>query len=67
MQSQEKCSFLGGFGGTDYLNDTWTFDGTTWSRIDTPIAPSARVNMQMAYDRRSHQVVLFGGFDGEFP
>jgi len=61
-----KVLLFGGFGGTDYLNDTWTFDGTTWSRIDTPIAPSARVNMQMAYDRRSHRIVLFGGFDGEF-
>jgi opacity protein-like surface antigen len=60
-----KVVLFGGFGGTSYLNDTWTFDGATWTRIDTPVTPSARVNMQMAYDRRTHKVILFGGFDGK--
>jgi hypothetical protein len=32
---------FGGFNGSTYLNDTWTFNGATWTQVDTPIAPSA--------------------------
>ena len=52
---------FGGFGGTGYLNDTWTFDGVTWTKVETAAAPDPRTNAQMAYDRRARQVVLFGG------
>ena len=62
--SSRKVLLFGGFGGSGYLNDTWTFDGTTWTKVDTALAPSARTNAQMAYDRHTHQVVLFGGYDG---
>jgi len=55
---------FGGFGDTGYLNDTWTFDGTTWTKVETASAPGPRTNAQMAYDRRTRQVVLFGGYDG---
>ncbi len=55
---------FGGFGGSGYLNDTWTFDGTTWTKVETASAPGPRTNAQMAYDRRARKVVLFGGYDG---
>ncbi len=29
-----KVVLFGGFGGTSYLGDTWTFDGTTWTQIN---------------------------------
>jgi Galactose oxidase, central domain len=62
--ASQKVLLFGGFGGSGYLNDTWTFDGTTWTKVDTALTPSARTNAQMAYDRHTHQVVLFGGYDG---
>src|SRR3954469_11005809 len=36
-----KTIAFGGFDGTGYLNDTWSFDGTTWTQIATPYAPPA--------------------------
>jgi hypothetical protein len=55
---------FGGYDGSKYLNDTWTFDGTTWTKVNTPTAPPPRSNMGMAFDRVSRQVVIFGGFNG---
>ena len=59
-----KTIAFGGFDGTGYLNDTWSFDGTTWTHIATQSAPPARANAQMTYDSVAQKVVLFGGFDG---
>jgi len=50
----------------DYLNDTWTFDGTSWSRVQTPLSPPARAASQMAYDAVIQKVVLFGGYNGRY-
>jgi hypothetical protein len=55
------------FGGTNndgtYLNDTWTWDGTTWTQQYPPVSPPARSfdNPSLAYDRATKTVVLFGG------
>ena len=59
-----KIVVFGGDDGTAFLNETWTFDGTTWRQIVTQPSPPARANTQMVYDSVSHKVVLFGGFDG---
>src|SRR5881394_2616248 len=59
-----KIIAFGGFDGTGYLNDTWSFDGTSWAQIATPSAPPARAAAQMTYDSVTQKVVLFGGFDG---
>ena len=59
-----KMIAFGGFDGTHYLNDTWSFDGTTWTQIATQSAPPARTAAQMTYDSVTQKVVLFGGFDG---
>ncbi|WP_201391755.1 kelch repeat-containing protein [Ktedonobacter sp. SOSP1-52] len=55
---------FGGFatGANSPLNDTWTWDGTTWTQ-HPGMAPSARMNASMAYDAATHTVVLFGGDD----
>lgn len=45
------------------LNDTWTWDGTTWTQHNTPFAPSPRQYAAMAYDARDKEVILFGGAD----
>lgn len=55
------------FGGCENVspcdvNDTWTFDGTTWTRQAPTTSPSARdAYNQMAYDPALGGVVLFGG------
>ena len=53
------------FGGTtstgNFLNDTWTWDGTTWTQQSPPVSPSPRSQMAMAYDPATSSVVLFGG------
>src|SRR5438552_13576370 len=59
-----KIIAFGGFDGTGYLNDTWSFDGTSWAQIVTPSAPPARAAAQMTYDSVTHKVVLFGGYNG---
>lgn len=58
------------FGGND-LNDTWSWNGTTWTQVaDAGDAgctsactdsPPASYGDTMAYDAATHQVVLFGG------
>jgi galactose oxidase-like protein len=62
--ASRKIIVFGGYDATGYFNDTWTFDGTTWTEVNTAVAPSPRANAQMAYDRLTHKVVLFGGYDG---
>src|SRR5436190_18204441 len=61
-----KIVMFGGFDGTGYLNDTWTFDGVSWILVATDTPPPARAAAQMAYDSVTHKVVLFGGYNGHY-
>ena len=54
------------FGGYDsssggFLNDTWTWNGTTWTQQSPTTSPPARDFASMAYDSVTGQLVLFGG------
>ena len=60
----EKIIMFGGWDGRRYLNDTWAFDGTTWTHLHTRGLPPARAAAQIAYDKISQKVVLFGGYNG---
>jgi cysteine-rich repeat protein len=57
------------FGGADaetvpVVNaETWVRTGTGWANPTVVPSPPARVEAAMAYDRKQHQVVLFGGGD----
>ena len=55
---------FGGFDGNGYLNDTWTFDGVTWTQVTTDTPPPPRTAAQMAYDSVTQKVVPFGGYNG---
>ncbi len=46
------------------LGDTWTWNGQAWSQMTGIAEPPARAFPAMAYDSASHQLVLFGGSDG---
>ena len=54
------------FGGVDCslgneFNDTWVWDGTTWTQRFPATSPPARTNIRLAYDAQRGKVVLFGG------
>jgi len=56
----QNIVLFGGDGGYDgYLNDTWLWNGSNWTRVTPTTSPSARATVQMAWD--GTQVVLFGG------
>jgi hypothetical protein len=44
-------------------NQTWVWNGTTWSRVDRGFGsvPPARIGASMAYDAELDQLILFGG------
>ena len=44
--------------------ETWTWNGTTWTRLSPPAHPPALENASMAYDPGTGQLVLYGG-DGK--
>jgi hypothetical protein len=53
------------------LDQTWTWDGTTWMQTMPTTHPPARWSHAMAYDGATHRVVVTGGAgsspDGSFP
>src|ERR1700676_876393 len=58
------------FGGIDssvftpspnYSNETWTWDGSTWTQQSPANNPPARCCFGMAYDATRGQMVIFGG------
>jgi hypothetical protein len=44
-----------------FIGDTWTWDGTDWTKRAPAHSPSARDSHAMAYDAANDQVVLFAG------
>jgi subtilisin family serine protease len=46
-----------------YGNDTWTYDGTDWTRMAPAALPPRLRDLAMAYDAARGQTVLFGGRD----
>ncbi|HLX57281.1 MAG TPA: kelch repeat-containing protein, partial [Ktedonobacteraceae bacterium] len=54
------------FSGQDYtgappLDDTWSWNGSTWTRLHPAHSPGPRDGAAIAYDPTTRQVVLFGG------
>ncbi|MEZ5965475.1 MAG: hypothetical protein R3F56_16700 [Planctomycetota bacterium] len=47
-------------------NQTWEWDGTSWTLRTVTTSPPARANAAMAYDAARGKVVMFGGADGSF-
>lgn len=53
------------YGPVPSLNDTWTWDGTTWTQQFPQNSPSPRWLHSMAFDSDLGVVVLFGGLSAE--
>ncbi|HUU98481.1 MAG TPA: kelch repeat-containing protein [Phycisphaerae bacterium] len=61
--SREVIVLFGGYNGTDYLDDTWEYSGTTWSQKEPDPNdpwPHGRRQGAMAYSG-SGVITLFGG------
>ena len=52
---------FGGYDGTNYLNDTWSFDGHAWTQLHPAVSPPARAYAGIAYDSALGTVVTWGG------
>ncbi len=50
-------------GGGQFLDDTWTFDGTVWLAHPVAVRPPGRMHAAFAYDQQRQRAVLFGGYD----
>jgi hypothetical protein len=46
---------------TNFLADTWEWNGTSWTRRSTANTPPGRKDAAMTYDSRRNVCVLFGG------
>jgi hypothetical protein len=51
-----------GEGGSPMLGDTWAFDGSDWTQVDSPAAPTPRAYAGMVIDAAG--LLLFGGSVG---
>jgi hypothetical protein len=61
--AHRQVVLFGGFDGTSFLGDTWTWNGSTWHQRAPATSPSPRDDASMAYDSTHHRVILFGGVD----
>jgi len=62
--------------GSNQRNDTWAWNGTTWTQVADAASPGCTdsclnspprtVGTQMAYDDATHQMVLFGGAEPSY-
>lgn len=50
-------------GGTGVAQDTWEWDGSTWSELHPAVSPPARAFHGMAFDEARGKTVLYGGRD----
>ena len=53
--------FGGNISSGECVNDTWTFNGTAWTKVSAATSPSVRTNAVMSYDSVNSIFVLFGG------
>lgn len=58
-----KVVLFGGLAGSEYVNETWTYNFTSgaWTLAETANAPPPGAGYQMAFDGYVGQVVLYGG------
>jgi hypothetical protein len=61
---RQRTILFGGLAGTTAaFDDTWEYDGQTWTQVTASPRPSARWDPGLAYDLLHGRAVLFGGMD----
>jgi hypothetical protein len=62
--AHQDVVLFGGLGvGEAQFDDTWIWNGTTWSQESPKAQPSARYGATMTFDVKRNATVLFGGDD----
>lgn len=61
--ARDRIVLFGGRNGTTFLDDTWEYDGATWTRLAGAAAPPRRAEHGIAYDALRDRIVVFGGRD----
>ncbi|MCA9933918.1 MAG: hypothetical protein H6662_00165 [Ardenticatenaceae bacterium] len=59
--NRQVVIMFGGSNSSNYLNDTWEYDGTHWYQVNTLTLPTSRIRHELAYDSSRQITVLFGG------
>jgi hypothetical protein len=59
-----RVVLFGGYAGIweDSLNDTWVWNGTTWTQVQPATVPPNRYAFGMDYDPINKVVLMFGGY-----
>jgi len=56
----KKTVLFGGYNDINYVNETWTWDGTNWTQVNHNNAP-ARSHAAMWFDASMNRTVMYGG------
>ncbi len=61
---QKNTILFGGVGGgtAGFSNETWAWNGSSWTQLQPALAPSARGYTLLADDPEVGRLVMFGGF-----
>jgi hypothetical protein len=68
----ERVVLFGGLAGScedcgqGRLNDTWLWDGTNWSQVQTFLSPEPSSGVAFTWDGSTKAMVLFGGWVSDF-
>lgn len=68
--ARSRVVLFGGVAGPSQqtlFDDTWEWDGVTWSMVPAANAPQPRAPSAIAYDAGRSRTVLFGGYLGAGP
>src|SRR5688572_27497719 len=66
---RSRCVLFGGWNapsGTIVFDQTWEFDGVSWTLRTPATVPDERDSHVMAYDLARGRTVMFGGWDFNF-
>lgn len=62
-EGRDRTVVFGGYTSNNgFLDETWEFDGFTWTQVCPIEKPSARRCVATTYDARRRKLVLFGGY-----
>jgi len=59
---RQRVVMFGGYTANGELNETWEWDGTSWTQMFPAHSPLPRFDAAAAYDPVRHRIVMFGGF-----
>lgn len=64
-ERNQTILFGGDSGNNGNLNDTWIWDGNTWTETAPESSPSTRFESNMVFDEEQNQIFLLAGREGD--